>query len=265
MAARNVPPDNTSAQTTMSPEAVALLEFTSDTSSQRGIGDLAYITSKGAYIWGGVAVFIARSAQPSRVEDIAIHSAIYSAMARDDVFPSDKKTDESSLLPFMKVESRIHDVTSLKYDVTNIQYRHYDRECVAIISAILRNLGLGVSDRTCAEQINSYIKLRYEEVLSQSLIIDPIIETTLGLGILSLLPFSFVKRTKKGQLEYRKIQAAVWKYEWSRKRGDVQTNLTFEAARIAKALKVGIIAAYHEATSSEGDEPEDPLPGPSST
>jgi hypothetical protein len=75
-----------------------------------------------------------------------------------------------------------------------------------------------------------------------------------------MVPFSYVKRTKKGQLEYRKIQAAGWKYEWSRKRGgELQTNLTFEVVRIAKAVKVGIVAAYHQATKGEGDEPDDPI------
>jgi hypothetical protein len=65
-------------------------------------------------------------------------------------------------------------------------------------------------------------------------------------------------RTKKGQIVYRKIQAGLWKYERGRRPGgDMQTNVTFEAARIAKAIKVGLTAAFHEATKGAGDEPEE--------
>jgi hypothetical protein len=67
-----------------------------------------------------------------------------------------------------------------------------------------------------------------------------------------------VKRTKNGRIVYRKIQAALWKYERQKQLGGGwQTNVTFETARIAKALKTGLVAAYHEATKGPGDEPEE--------
>lgn len=54
------------------------------------------------------------------------------------------------------------------------------------------------------------------------------------------MPFLIVKRTKSGNVVYRKLRPALWKSE-SRKRsgGTVETNVTFEVARIAKALKTG--------------------------
>jgi hypothetical protein len=97
----------------------------------------------------------------------------------------------------------------------------------------------------------------FRELRSNNFITDPIIETVLSLAILSIVPFSIVKRTKNGRLVYRKIQDGLWKYQCDRRGGHSQVNLTFEVARIAKALKVGLTAAYHEALKSEGDEPEE--------
>jgi hypothetical protein len=95
-------------------------------------------------------------------------------------------------------------------------------------------------------------------LIRAELITDPVIEATLALAILPFVPFSIVKRTQKGRIVYRKIQAGLWKYERSKKAGgDTQVQLTFEAARIAKVIKAGLVAAYHETTKGEGDEPED--------
>jgi hypothetical protein len=108
------------------------------------------------------------------------------------------------------------------------------------------------------EDLNSIIINGYRELLNAGLITDPVIETVLGLAILSFMPFSIVKRTKNGRIVYRKVQAALWKYERAKRSGGAaETNLTLEAARIAKALKVGLISAYHEATKGAGDEPDE--------
>jgi hypothetical protein len=252
-------------QVTIGPEAAALLEFTSDISSSQKRGELTYITSKGAYIWAGVALFIAITAQDKgiEIEDINIHAAIYSAIARNKLLICRKNQSIPGFSwdgPFIKVLNSIYEGADESY------------LCYKTIRDMLETIGL-VSERDrvtlstrdddgidLSKKVNSFIGLGYQELIHEALIIDPIIETTLGLAILSMLPFSYVKRTKKGQLEYKKIQAAAWKYERLRKSGGgVQTNLTFEAARIAKVLKVGIVAAYHQATKGEGDEPEDPL------
>ena len=104
--------------------------------------------------------------------------------------------------------------------------------------------------------INSSIDDGYRYLVRAGLITDPVIEATLALAILGLFPFSIVKRTNKGQVVYRKFQAALWKYEHDKRAGGViETNLTFEAARIAKALKVGLISAYNEATKGPGEPP----------
>jgi hypothetical protein len=115
-----------------------------------------------------------------------------------------------------------------------------------------------ISYKDLITEVNNNIYYGYNELLKSNLINDPVIETTLALAILPFVPFSIVKRTKSGRIVYHKIQAGLWKYERLRRSGgDVQTNVTFEAARIAKAIKVGLVAAYHEATKGAGDEPEE--------
>jgi hypothetical protein len=259
-------------EATTSPEAVALMEFTSDIKVKNQINDLSYITSKGAYIWAGVSVFIAKNMELSkqRLEDITIHTAIYSSVnelyTKAEELIKHEQPETNYVLPTMKLITPPPSqpvAGPYQYERSAVAYKSDDALCATLINNILNKLGNEISESTRVSHINAYIKSGYDELLERSWIIDPIIETTLGLAILSLVPFSFVSRTKKGQLEYRKIQAAAWKYELSRKKGDVQINLTFEAVRIAKALKVGIIAAYQQATSSEGDEPDDLLPGAS--
>jgi hypothetical protein len=244
MAESEIRPDSVllhSEETTISPQAVALLEFTSDFRVLSKRGQLAYITSKGAYIWAAAAVLIAQYSR-RRVDDLGIQTAIYTSVVRN-------------------IESVSHSNNLPSFDHKNksVQYVNEASVSYSIVNSLLLNINLPKMGEQ--HYLDEIIQSGYAELLGKALIVDPVIETTLGLAILSLVPFSFVKRTKRGQLEYQKIQAAAWKYEWSRKRGgDVQTNLTFEVARIAKALKVGIVAAYHHATSSEGDEPEDVLP-----
>jgi hypothetical protein len=240
-------------EVTISAEAAALLEFTSDTGSSRKSGQLTYITSKSAYVWAGVAASIARAQKlkDTRIEDIDIHAAIYTTVAQRQRFVK----YNSELVP------RIYDG---KLYLQIMEGADESTLCYQIVRDILRKLELIATDDdgvNVGHEISSVINSGYFELLRDDLVSDPVIETTLGLAILSALPFSFVKRTRKGQLEYKKIQAAAWKYEWSRKSGgEVQMNLTFEAARIAKALKVGIVAAYHQATNGESDEPDEPLP-----
>jgi len=118
-----------------------------------------------------------------------------------------------------------------------------------------------------ANQLNSIIHNGYRRLYLDEIITDPVIESIVGFGIaiLPFVPFSIVKRTNKGRVVYRKIQAALWKYERTKTTGGhVQTNLTLEAARIARVIKTSLIAGWHEATKpAEGDEPEDePEEGP---
>jgi hypothetical protein len=103
--------------------------------------------------------------------------------------------------------------------------------------------------------LNHYIQAGYLQMESDGCIYDPVIETGLMLAVLSLVPFSFVRRTRKGQVTYKKIRSALWKYEWQRQRDDIEVNLTFETARIARALKAALVAAYHQASKGEGEDP----------
>lgn len=66
-------------------------------------------------------------------------------------------------------------------------------------------------------KISTDIFAGYNNLFYSGLISDPVIETTLALAILPFVPFSIVKRTKKGQIVYRKIQAGLWKYERERR------------------------------------------------
>src|SRR4051812_35932685 len=82
----------------LTPEAIALLEFTSDTSQSRAAPTEAiYITSKDAFLWAGIAYAIAKSnvealssvaAAPAgvpaarRLEDIDILANLYEAVGK---------------------------------------------------------------------------------------------------------------------------------------------------------------------------------------
>jgi hypothetical protein len=127
-------------------------------------------------------------------------------------------------------------------------------------------VNIDIPNGEVARLVDEAIETGYNELLLADLITDPIIETTLALAILPFVPFSIVKRTQKGQVVYRKLQAFAWKWEQVRLRGGtIQTNLTFEVARIANAIKVGLTAAIHETTKSAGGTPDEIPPVPPST
>jgi hypothetical protein len=261
--------------TTIGPDAVAILEFTSDSDWKDHTGKINYVTSKSAYIWAGLSTIIARyTTQQSynRIEDVTLHAAIYAAVAEQSSLSERTITDQP---PIFQVSQ-----TSAESDIIPTRrYTSHDNDAdiaSALILSILDNLGIITSQKYeqnptprkttrpsqsvplgISKEINSSVSVGYKELRENHFIVDPVIETTIGLAIMSLIPFKYVKKTKRGQIAYRKIQAGAWKYEWSRKAGGhVQTQLTFEVARIAKALKIGVVAAYHEAAKGEGDEPE---------
>jgi hypothetical protein len=125
-----------------------------------------------------------------------------------------------------------------------------------LVTSLCKSLISPMREEDIIIGINENMKRGYQELLISGLISDPIIETTLFLTVLSFIPFSIVKRTKNGKVVYRKIQAAFWKYErQQRSGGSVQTNWTFEAIRIARAIKAGLTAGFHEATKE--DEPDE--------
>ena len=243
----------------LSAEAVAVLEFTSDFSPTNG--ELKYITSKDAFVWGGLASYIAKQCGGvgRRIDDIELNSVIYSSVYRM----------VSSNVLFYGAEGR---GTSF-----NFGHKYHDKMFNNLSSSILDSFGMldlkaadptlldGSLDIEAYRQLWEYLfgnfhsnaQIGYVELRKLHFVTDPVIETTLGLAIISLVPFSFVKKTRAGELQYRKIQAALWKYEWSRTQNDeVELNVTLEAARIAKTIKVGLAAAFHQATKGEGDEPE---------
>jgi hypothetical protein len=233
----------------LSPAAVAVLEFTSDIRDTTRAGEISYICSKDAFIWAGLAVLIAtyRSVRFPPLDDLKIKAELYEQInGSSDWF------------------SQLNHLESVKYIRGDLDFQEYQRYTASfLIKNVLKAfVAMPVADGYPTEasvgEINRIVKEGYEELIRASLITDPIIEATLSLAILSILPFSIVKRTKNGRTVYRKVQAALWKYEHQRRSGGAtEINLTFEAARIARALKTGIIAAYHDATKGAGEEPEE--------
>jgi hypothetical protein len=237
----------------ISPAAAAVLEFTSDTGEPKRPGELTYITSKDAYVWAGLAAFLAEHPGvdiENRFRDVDIVAAIYRAV---------------SAHPKNLSEPNIPNVTynnyNVSFDISDISIRNTFRRMNVLFNSVSNEI-LGVAFAAAPmgdvdpQMVSQYISNGYNELRDAGLISDPVIETTLALAILSFVPFSIVQRTKNGRVVYRKIQAGLWKYERARRSGgETQTNLTFKAARIAKAIKVGLIAAYHEATKGEGEEP----------
>lgn len=247
----------------LSPAAAAVLEFTSNIGETKRPGQLTYITSKDAYIWAGVAALVAQYATQGKaklIEDVEIHAQLYNEI------PALLRTFPPLPLPFFlakqsEPENNLARRPSIQIPPFDILTKEIDRIRLGthLVSRFLNSLiSPPISFEDVVNQVNKNIHQGYNELLVSDLISDPVIETTLVLAILPFVPFSIVKRTKRGHIVYRRIQAALWKYERSsRSGGDIQINLTFEAARIAKAIKVGLTAAFHEATKGPGDEPDE--------
>ncbi len=69
----------------VTPAAVAVLEFTSDIVGTKKPGELTYITSRDAYIWAGVAALIAQYMSEGKarfINDIEIHTRLYDVIMR---------------------------------------------------------------------------------------------------------------------------------------------------------------------------------------
>jgi hypothetical protein len=260
------------AEITISPDAAAVLEFTTSRATTREAGEVLYVTSKEAFIWAGVAAYVAQS--DTKVSDLNLTTRIMiAARASEDViwenaselpalflvnnfirrasaeeFPSVVLVDGSkSGAPVLNLSPRA--------EVSAFQVMR------AFIDSFIR------SQRSANYQdalpmavaaINASIRHGHQELMEADLITDPVIDPMLGFAILPFVPFSIVKRTKNGEVVYRRIQAGLWKYERARGKGGIMdVNLTFETARIARTLKKAVVAAYHEITKGAGEEQEE--------
>jgi hypothetical protein len=236
------------------PEAAAVLEFSTPhiahTSSSR---ELNYVTSKGSFAWAAIAAMIAKHYSlretDNRIDDIEIQSAIYRAVSAN----RGLLREYTCSLPVFRSDTFSSPII--------LSYEGYDSDISSLlINNFLNNIGIDFSkySLSLANELNLALCEGYRELLDQHLISDPVIDATIGIAILSTIPFSFVRRTKDGHAVYLKLHALLWKYEWEKGRGEATLNLTLETARIAKALKEGLVTAYHHATKGEGDEPLPP-------
>src|SRR4051794_4926040 len=230
--------------------AAAILELTSSVGALREPGELIYITSKDAFLWAGIAASLAETVtRGHRLSDIEITSAIYRSVSENRI----RAATSTKSLPKFGLE--------LTPDGLNFDTKETAdlRQSVGtnILTLLIENLlGHGVTLPSFLVDSNDNIETGYTKCMEMDLISDPIIETTLGIAILGFIPFSFVKKTRKGHLVYRKIRSGLWKYEKQKnKDGDWETNVTFEATRIARAIKIGITHAYNDATKGESEEP----------
>jgi len=249
----------------LSDAAIAVLEFTSD--PPQGAGHprrLSYLTSKDAYLWAGLATATARFISGPNLLMIErpltnsrILEAIHSTVAQHlDVIvhaynrlPTVGSSERLYVARFTQIPTRGERTDPTYNELKDI-----------IIYAVLHDLiasfwGPTANLPAIIGQINEAIHKGYEELLNKELISDPILETGLGLAILSMLPFSVTLRTRRGQREYLRLRAALWRYERQNVRGVIKSDWRFEAARVARVIKTGVIAAFHEATKTEGEEP----------
>jgi hypothetical protein len=188
-------------------------------------------------LWAGIASAIG-TAYSRDLRDIDLIAAIYKSVSDIEV----------STMPNFLARSRLTD--------ENQEFR----SIYPLVDHIVENIGFRSADtRDLIEQASRRAANGYRELVSRGLITDPIIETTLGIAVLSFIPFSIVKRTERGRVVYRRIRAAAWSYQRkTRSGGHVEMNLTFKVASIAGALKAGLVAAYNEAMKEKENDKEMP-------
>ena len=247
----------------LSPAAIALLEFTSDPAKDiigRGrSSELAYVTSKDAYVWAAVAAFLADvyensgSVERERLSDVGIVSALYSATART----QHRLEGHYGTIPKLDLDKG----DEKRPPSFRIYGPHNNRGKMAedVLLGFLDAVVPFMSDRReIVERINSAMTEGYRELLGRELISDPILEAGLTFAILSVIPFSMTRRTYKGRRVYLRVRAAPWEYEKRRRPGgEERVEVRFETARIARVIKTGTVAAFHEATKTAGDEPDE--------
>jgi hypothetical protein len=237
----------------LSTAAVAVMEFTSDIRETTKLREITYIMSKDAYLWAGVASVIAQHSSIRLAKlptDIEIYKKLYEIISGYWILGG--TLSGNSLI---HVEKPSNPLFAKHIYVINDEIL---RSSVLVEDLLEAFLVPPINYEDLRIDLNANIHQGYEQLLRANLISDPVIEAALGIAILGCLPFSIVKRTRNGNVVYRKLQAALWKYERQKRSGGLtETNVTFEAARIAKALKTGLVAAYHEATKNAGDEPEE--------
>jgi hypothetical protein len=255
----------------LSPEAIALLEFTTDNLRSGSTGaEPLYITSKDAYLWAGIAFAIAKFSSaaispnpPSptgarRLEDIDILASLYAAVGR--WRPELQKSYGS--LPSLQPDDakrRKDAPPSQQFFPFQPQIRPTYTVCSNVIGTFINSLShmqFLPKNGLNGDDVNKAITDGYRELMEKDLITDPILEG--GLAILGFVPFSVTKKTGKGQAQYLRIRALLWSYERKRTQaGHTEVQFKWEVARIAKAIKSGLASAFHEATKEGGDEPPD--------
>lgn len=255
----------------LSPAMAAVLEFTSDDPASVAPGggsELRYLTSKDAYFWAAVAV----------------------ALAQADLEPQMNASDPGSPVSYFPPHLQAIDVAAAlnaaiisRADAIRNHYSssrrlrfHANPAGVFLVEeprgemAIERALGLVVvvflnslrhRARVGIEDVNNAlhdVRGAVEELERRDLVVDPILEVGLGAAVLGLVPFSFTHKTKNGKLAHLKLQAALWKYERKRARDEVETNVTFEAARLAKILKGKLVELFHDVVGGRREPPDPP-------
>jgi hypothetical protein len=210
-------------------------------------------------LWAGVAVLIAKVSSGAfpgvawprkNLDDIELLATLYQVVSDH----RETLRENYTTTPTLHLNSS---ATGLQCSLAP-----QENECVRVLDDLLQKLFPVYPRNECVMEINRAINAGYQELIKSGLLTDPIIETSIALAILSFVPFSMTRRTKKGRLAYLKMRSAIWSYERQRTTGgEVRTDWRFEAARIAKALKSGVATAFHELTKDAGEEPTDEQSG----
>jgi hypothetical protein len=177
----------------LSPPAAAILEFTSNVGQRKRPRELTYITSKDAYIWAGVAALITQYASEGRInftEDVEIYTELYRIIVN--TFKSSPPPNRPPyLVPFQEIDIHPRGFRQSLVTFSIITRQWYLTHVGAeIIWLFLRSAAPDISEQDVIIGINVNIAQGYNELRNPHLIIDPIIEATLSLAVLSFIPFS---------------------------------------------------------------------------
>jgi hypothetical protein len=147
-------------EVSLSAEAAAVLEFTSDIGAKPSAGGLTYITSKEAYIRAGLSAVMAEHARigsAKLMEDVEIQVEIYKTVAEH--LPQIKHTYNSAL-PKIEAGNLIgtRGAFQMEWDILN-QPRQFGFLC---LESLIRSANMdGIPFDVVASELNKKLRIGY--------------------------------------------------------------------------------------------------------
>ncbi|MBV8100506.1 MAG: hypothetical protein JOZ31_15260, partial [Verrucomicrobia bacterium] len=167
------------------------------------------MTTKSAFLWAGLAVAIVKSTS-KRIEDIDLLASLYESVRRQR-----QELREAYAMPSLEISS------AGEVDAFGPGLR---KACSDVMSGFLQSLKLigllpagldGQLGGLEGQLVNQAIKKGYKELMDKDLISDPVLG---GIGeaaiaAIGVVPYSFTKKTNKGETSHVRVKALLWSYE----------------------------------------------------